>query len=145
MITFLGDIESAVPIYIEFCKDDRAVADKASLCRAYITLGNYYERHGQFDEASHYAYKCLSHDDVKIEAQALLDTIKNKRNISHLAPSIGPIIPAPEAQPTQATTSNETDNNSATSPMEISLDMELSNIANEEEEDDDDSSTDTSE
>lgn len=83
----LEDIESAVPIYIEYCKDERVIPDKASLCRAYLTLGTYYERIGQFDEAAHYAYKCLEYDDVKAEAQELLDTIKNKRWKNQLFPS----------------------------------------------------------
>lgn len=75
----LNDVESAIPIYIEFCKDERLVPDKASLCRAYITLGNYYMRLGQYDEASHYAYKCLEYNDLKREAQEILETIKEKR------------------------------------------------------------------
>lgn len=83
----LEDIESAVPIYIEYCKDERIVPDKASLCRAYITLGSYYERMGQYDEAAHYAYKCLEYDDVKAEAQELLDTIKNKRVFTQMFPA----------------------------------------------------------
>lgn len=136
----LGDIDNAVPIYIEFCKDERAVADKASLCRAYITLGNYYERNGQYDDASHYAYKCLSHDDVKIEAQALLNTIKNKRSISSISPSMGPIDPAPEVDEPLPTTSR--------AEAGTSMEMEISQITDEdeeEEEDEDDSTTDTSE
>lgn len=75
----LNDVDSAIPIYIEFCKDERLVPDKASLCRAYITLGNYYMRLGQYDEASHYAYKCLEYNDLKREAQEILETIKEKR------------------------------------------------------------------
>lgn len=141
----LGDIESAVPVYIEFCKDERSIPDKSSLCRAYITLGNYYERTGAFDDASHYAYKCLAYDDVKIEAQALLNTIKNKRNISPLSPSMGPIDPAPEVEdPTAAaSTSRPTTRSLRTSIMQMSMDMELSNF--EAENESDDSSTDTSE
>lgn len=142
----LGDIESAVPVYIEFCKDERSIADKGSLCRAYITLGNYYERSGQFDDASHYAYKCLAYDDVKIEAQALLNTIKNKRNISPLSPSMGPIDPAPEVSDptTAASTSRPTTRSIHTSIMQMSMsmDMELSNF--EMQDASDDSSTDTS-
>lgn len=61
----LGDIENAVPAYIEFCKDERAIVDKSSLCRAYITLGNYYESIGKYDDASHFAYKCLAYEDVR--------------------------------------------------------------------------------
>lgn len=60
----LGDIESAVPAYLSFCSDERAAVDKASLCRALVTLGNYYESIGHFDRASHFAYRCLEYDDV---------------------------------------------------------------------------------
>lgn len=136
----LGDIDNAVPIYIEFCKDERAVADKASLCRAYITLGNYYERNGQYDDASHYAYKCLSHDDVKVEAQALLNTIKNKRSISSLSPSMGPINPAPSVE--EPSTSRA----QASTSMEMSTAMEISTFTVEDDGDtSDDDTTDTSE
>lgn len=88
----MGNIESAIPAYVEFCREERAVADKLSLCRAYITLGNYYESIGKYDDASHYAYKCLAHEEVKTEAQALLNTIKNKRNSNPMAASAGPIV-----------------------------------------------------
>lgn len=134
----LGDIDNAVPIYIEFCKDERAVADKASLCRAYITLGNYYERSGQYDDASHYAYKCLSHDDVKVEAQALLNTIKNKRSISSLSPSMGPINPAPSVE--EPSTSRA----QAGTSMEMSMEISTFTVADDGDSSDDDT-TDTSE
>ncbi|XP_031618954.1 cell division cycle protein 23 homolog [Contarinia nasturtii] len=141
----LGDIESAVPVYIEFCKDERTIVDKASLCRAYITLGNYYERSGKFDEASRYAHKCLGFDDVKIEAQALLNTIKNKRNISPLSPTMEPIDPAPEVEDPSVSpsTSQPSTRSLRTSIMQMSMDMELSN--GEGDDDSDTSSTDTSE
>lgn len=141
----LGDIESAVPVYIELCKDERSIADKASLCRAYITLGNYYERNGYYDTASHYAHKCLEYDDVKIEAQALLNTIKNKRNISPLSPSMGPIDPAPDVEDpsTSASTSRPTTRSLRTSIMQMSMEMELSHF--DIQDDTDESSTDTSE
>lgn len=138
----LGDIDNAVPIYIEFCKDERAVADKASLCRAYITLGNYYERNEQYDDASHYAYKCLSHDDVKVEAQALLNTIKNKRSISSLSPSMGPINPAPSVE--EPSTSRAQAGTSAS--MDMSMAMEISTFTVDDDGDSsDDDTTDTSE
>lgn len=60
----LGDIENAVPAYMNFCKDERAVVDKGSLCRAFVTLGNYYESIGNYSEATHFAYRCLEYDDV---------------------------------------------------------------------------------
>lgn len=62
----LGDIEKAVPAYLSFCSDERAAVDKGSLCRAFVTLGNYYESIGNYDEASCFAYKCLEYDDVGI-------------------------------------------------------------------------------
>lgn len=62
----LGDIESAVPAYLSFCSDERAAVDKASLCRALVTLGNYYESIGNFDQASQFAYRCLEFDDVGV-------------------------------------------------------------------------------
>lgn len=102
-----------------------------------------------FDDASHYAHKCLAYDDVKIEAQALLNTIKNKRNVSPLSPSMGPIDPAPEVDDplALASTSRPTTRSLRTSimqmSMELSNDMELSNF--DVEEVSEDSSTDTSE
>ena len=60
----LGDIESAVPAYLSFCADERAAVDKSSLCQAFVMLGNYYEKKGNYDKASHFAYRCLEYDDV---------------------------------------------------------------------------------
>lgn len=143
----LGDIESAVPVYIEFCKDERCIVDKGPLSRAYITLGNYYERMGQFDDASHYAYKCLAFDDVKIEAQALLNTIKNKRNVDPLSPAMGPIDPAPDVEnpsaSASASTSRPTTRSLRTSIMQVSMEMDLSNFDVEDESSE--TTTDTSE
>lgn len=90
----LGNIESAVPVYIELCKEENSIQEKDSLSRAYITLGNYYESLGKYDDASHFAYKCLNREEVKTEAQALLNTIKNKRNLNPTAMSVGPIVSA---------------------------------------------------
>lgn len=144
----LGDIDNAVPVFIEFCKDERSIIDKTALCRAYITLGNYYERNNMLDDASHYAYKCLEYDDVKIEAQALLNTIKSKRNISAISPSMGPIDPAPpvEDPSTSASTSRPTTRSLRTSVLLQSMEMDLSNFdVNDTPNDSDDTSTDTSE
>lgn len=93
----LGDIERAVPVYIELCKDENSMPEKESMSRAYITLGNYYESIGKYEEAAHYAYKCLNREEVKTEAQALLNTIKNKRNLNPTALSVGPIVSAAAA------------------------------------------------
>lgn len=60
----MGDIESAMPAYREFCSDERAAVDKASLCRALVVLGNYYMSAGLYEQASHFAYRCLEYDDV---------------------------------------------------------------------------------
>lgn len=133
----LGNIESAVPAYIEFCKDERAIADKASLCRAYITLGNYYESINKYDDASHFAYKCLGHDDVKTEAQALLNTIKNKRNLNPTAMSSGLIV----AGSTKATRPGTPISKNDIDCNEMSLDesdmgsksIEVSNMITEED------------
>lgn len=143
----MKDIDNAVPVYIEFCKDERSIVDKASLCRCYITLGNYYEHKGKLDEASHYAYKCLEFDDVKIEAQALLNAIKSKRKISAISPSMGPIDPAPpvEDPSTSASTSRPTTRSLRTSFMQ-SMEMDLCSFeAQDIPDDSDDTSTDTSE
>ncbi|XP_055386594.1 cell division cycle protein 23 homolog [Condylostylus longicornis] len=75
----LGSIENAIPSYRSYCLDERATVDKQSLYHAYITLGNYYESKGNYDEASHFAYKCLDSEEKKSEAKALLKTIENKR------------------------------------------------------------------
>lgn len=64
LYTKMGDIESAVPAYLNFCSDERAAVDKGALCHAFVTLGNYYESIGNFDDASHFAYRCLEYDDV---------------------------------------------------------------------------------
>lgn len=112
----LGNVEAAVPAYIEFCKDERAIADKSSLCRAYITLGNYYESIGKYDDASHFAHKCLNFEDVKTEAQALLNTIKNKRSSNPTAASTGPIVSSLIVKPSEPETVNVVD-------MEMSLEI----------------------
>ncbi|XP_011178435.1 cell division cycle protein 23 homolog [Zeugodacus cucurbitae] len=75
-----GEIEDAVQCYIMYCDDERAATDKQSLYHGFMTLANYYEGKGQFDKASHYAYKCLESDERKSEAKALLKTIENKRS-----------------------------------------------------------------
>lgn len=84
----LNNTENAVRAYIEICRDERAIVDKASLSHAFITLGNYYDSIDNFDEAMHYANKCLSlgHIEHKAEAQSLLNTIGNKRSQAHLNP-----------------------------------------------------------
>ncbi|XP_055589508.1 cell division cycle protein 23 homolog [Uranotaenia lowii] len=74
-----NEIEKAIPALLRFCSDEKTVVDKSSLCHAYMTLGNFYEKNGQFDKASHFAYKCLDHEESKREAEALLKTIANKR------------------------------------------------------------------
>lgn len=79
------EIEKAIPALLRFCSDEKAVADKSSLCHAYMTLGNFYEKNDQFDKASHFAYKCLEHEETKREAEALLKTIANKRSLKAAA------------------------------------------------------------
>ncbi|KXJ72407.1 cell division cycle protein 23 homolog [Aedes albopictus] len=74
------EIEKAIPAFLRYCSDEKAVADKSSLCHAYLTLGSFYEKHEQFDKASHFAYKCLEYEESKREAEALLKTIANKRS-----------------------------------------------------------------
>ncbi|XP_013103699.2 cell division cycle protein 23 homolog [Stomoxys calcitrans] len=76
----LGDFDLAVNCYILYCDDEPAAADKQSLYHGYMTLANYYESKGEYDRASHYAYKCLESDDRKSEAKSLLKTIENKRS-----------------------------------------------------------------
>ncbi|TMW41168.1 hypothetical protein DOY81_013753, partial [Sarcophaga bullata] len=77
----LGALDLAVKCYIMYCNDERAAADKQSLYHGYMTLANYYESNGEYDRASHYAYKCLESDDRKSEAKSLLKTIENKRKL----------------------------------------------------------------
>ncbi|XP_030384178.1 cell division cycle protein 23 homolog [Scaptodrosophila lebanonensis] len=77
----LGDHETAVHCYIMYCEDERAATDKQSLYQGFITLANYYEKKGDYERASCYAYKCLDSDDRKLEAKALLKTIDLKRNV----------------------------------------------------------------
>uniref|UniRef100_A0A182NUJ0 Cyclosome subunit 8 n=1 Tax=Anopheles dirus TaxID=7168 RepID=A0A182NUJ0_9DIPT len=74
-----GEIEKAIPAFLSFCSDEKLIADKASLCHAYMTLGNYYEKHEDFDKATHFAYKCLDFEETKREAESLLKIIANKR------------------------------------------------------------------
>ncbi|XP_073827165.1 cell division cycle protein 23 [Musca autumnalis] len=76
----LGEFDLAVHCYMLYCSDERAAADKQSLYHGYMTLANYYESKGEYDRASHYAYKCLESDDRKSEAKSLLKTIENKRS-----------------------------------------------------------------
>lgn len=76
----IGDVENAVPAYLSYCSDEKSIIDKQTLCKAFIYLGNYYESKGNYDKASHFAYKCLEYDETKGEANALLKTINNKRS-----------------------------------------------------------------
>jgi anaphase-promoting complex subunit 8 len=75
----LGDLTNAVPAYLNFCEDERAVVDKTSLCRAYMVLANYYDKEQSYDKATYFANKCLDHEEAKSEAKALLKHIANKR------------------------------------------------------------------
>lgn len=60
----LGAYNLAVQCYVMYCNDERVIADKQSLFHGYMTLANYYESHGDYDRASHYAYKCLESEEV---------------------------------------------------------------------------------
>uniref|UniRef100_A0A182X797 Cyclosome subunit 8 n=1 Tax=Anopheles quadriannulatus TaxID=34691 RepID=A0A182X797_ANOQN len=74
-----GETEKAIPAFLKFCSDEKLIADKASLCHAYMTLGNYYEKIEDLDKASYFAYKCLDYEEMKREAESLLKSIANKR------------------------------------------------------------------
>uniref|UniRef100_A0A182J1T8 Cyclosome subunit 8 n=1 Tax=Anopheles atroparvus TaxID=41427 RepID=A0A182J1T8_ANOAO len=74
-----GEMEKAVVEYLNFCREEKVVADKSSLCHAYMTLANFYEKRDEFDKATHFAYKCLDYEDTKREAESLLKSIANKR------------------------------------------------------------------
>ncbi|XP_050077314.1 cell division cycle protein 23 homolog [Anopheles maculipalpis] len=74
-----GETEKAIPAFLKFCSDEKLIADKASLCHAYMTLGNYYEKIEDFEKASHFAYKCLDYEEMKREAESLLKSIATKR------------------------------------------------------------------
>uniref|UniRef100_A0A182PJI1 Cyclosome subunit 8 n=1 Tax=Anopheles epiroticus TaxID=199890 RepID=A0A182PJI1_9DIPT len=74
-----GETDKAIPAFLKFCSDEKLIADKASLCHAYMTLGNYYEKIEDLDKASYFAYKCLDYEELKREAESLLKSIANKR------------------------------------------------------------------
>lgn len=67
----LGNYDDAVHCYMLYCEDERAAADKQSLYHGYMTLANYYENKGQYDQAAHYAYKCLESDDVSLNIEQI--------------------------------------------------------------------------
>lgn len=46
---------------------------------AYMFLANYYLTRGNYDQAFHYAQKCLNYAETKEEAKALLKTIVHER------------------------------------------------------------------
>ncbi|KFB47820.1 hypothetical protein ZHAS_00015776 [Anopheles sinensis] len=73
------EMEKAIPVFLSFCRDEKVVADKASLYHAYMTLATHYEKVEDFEKASHFAYKCLDYEDTKREAESLLKSIANKR------------------------------------------------------------------
>lgn len=60
----MDDIESAVPAYLSYCEDEKTIPDKASLCRAFKTLSNYYESISNHERATFFAYKCIEYDEV---------------------------------------------------------------------------------
>lgn len=60
----MNDVENAVSAYLNYCSDEKAITDKQSLCKAFTYLGHYYEKQGNYDRASHFAYKCLEYDEV---------------------------------------------------------------------------------
>ncbi|XP_036327732.1 cell division cycle protein 23 homolog [Rhagoletis pomonella] len=103
-----GEYEDAVQCYIMYCDDERAATDKQSLYHGFMTLANYYESKGQFDKASHYAYKCLESDERKSEAKALLKTIENKRS-GKVATSEGEANSSTNANVIAADTSSDDD------------------------------------
>ncbi|CAD6998419.1 cell division cycle protein 23 homolog [Ceratitis capitata] len=75
-----GEKDDAAQCYIIFSDDERATTDKQNLYHSLMVLATYFEERGEFDKASHYAYKCLESDEKKSEAKALLKTIENKRS-----------------------------------------------------------------
>lgn len=75
----MEDRENAVLAYKNFCNDERSVNERSSLCAAYLYLSNHYKREEVFEEATHYAYKCLELDEAKPEAKAILKQIAIER------------------------------------------------------------------
>ncbi|XP_026468808.1 cell division cycle protein 23 homolog [Ctenocephalides felis] len=74
----LGERDSAAAAYTEFCLDEFR-PDNVDLHSAHKFLATYHASINQFEKASHYAFKCLDHDDNKNEAKALLKMIAFKR------------------------------------------------------------------
>lgn len=75
----MEDRENAVMAYKNFCNDERSVNERSSLCAAYLYLSNHYRREENYEEATHYAYKCLELDEAKPEAKAILKQIAVER------------------------------------------------------------------
>lgn len=73
-----NNMEAAVPIYMEYCKDKKN-KDIKVLSSVYMSLGHFYEKVNKLDQAKEYAYKCLEYENTKTDARTLLNTIKNKR------------------------------------------------------------------
>lgn len=75
----LGDRENAVLAYRNFVREAKP-EEKTSLCHAHQYLGEYYLSKGNFEEATHYAYKILELEEGKAEGKNLLKSIEAARN-----------------------------------------------------------------
>ncbi|XP_035792657.1 cell division cycle protein 23 homolog [Anopheles albimanus] len=119
-----GETDKAIQAYMSFCSEENMVSDKASLCHAYLTLANYYDKHDDIDKAKHFAYKCLDYEDMKREAESLLKIIASKRIPTNQLPATDDASKSgkegnPEQQPDSDTTE----------PFVDDMDMDETNVA----------------
>ncbi|XP_052866586.1 cell division cycle protein 23 homolog [Anopheles cruzii] len=119
-----GEMEKAIPAFLNFCSDEKVVADKASLCHAYITLANYYEKHEEFDKVIYFAYKCLDYEETKREAEALLKMIATKR-----APKVTASAASTSAGPKKTTDEKPQQDSESTDTYGDDMDMDETNIS----------------
>lgn len=149
----MGNIDAAVPIYVEFCSQDRIINNISSRsqyllplqARAYRTLARHYQQTGDLDKAKQYAKQCLTfelkpeYDTIKAEAQTILDAINNIGNPPAPEETVAEEPAADETTADEPTTDDDTPSSSSpstastvrrtiphpTPPMDLSMDMEI--------------------
>lgn len=77
----MNNIQSAVTAYLSYCEDEKTIQDKASLCRAFKTLSNYYEGNGNHERATHFAYKCMEYDEVSVGVYEIIFSCCIKKTV----------------------------------------------------------------
>lgn len=71
--------DDAAKMFLEYIEEHGLDEQTRDHSYAYMFLANYYLTRANYDQAFHYAQKCLNYAETKEEAKALLKTIVHER------------------------------------------------------------------